>query len=71
MTPATTKDCIDWYNNVDGRICQCTRDLFKISPEEFTKWNPSVILTATYGFGHPLVSLVREKLSKLTLFLPC
>ncbi|KAL6806222.1 hypothetical protein J3E68DRAFT_38038 [Trichoderma sp. SZMC 28012] len=71
MTPATAKDCIDWNNYVDGRTCQETRDLCKISPEEFTKWNPSVILTATYGFGHPPVSLVREKLSKLTRFLLC
>ncbi|KAK4062682.1 uncharacterized protein Triagg1_9800 [Trichoderma aggressivum f. europaeum] len=42
MNPTTTKNYLDWYNNVDGKTCQETRALFKISPEEFAKWNPSV-----------------------------
>ncbi|KAL2139805.1 hypothetical protein VTI28DRAFT_4660 [Corynascus sepedonium] len=40
--PATAKDCVDWYNNDHGESCEDVRNLFRITPEQFHKWNPSV-----------------------------
>lgn len=41
--PDTIDTCIDWFNNGDGSdSCEYVRDLFKISPEQFSEWNPSI-----------------------------
>lgn len=40
--PDTVADCIEWENNVGEYTCEYIRDLFKITPEQFSKWNPSV-----------------------------
>ncbi|VBB80332.1 Putative protein of unknown function [Podospora comata] len=40
--PETTSDCADWFNNDDGRSCKWVRDYFEATPEEFSRWNPSV-----------------------------
>lgn len=40
--PDTVKDCVGWYNNVEGESCESVRSLFGISPELFHKWNPSI-----------------------------
>lgn len=41
--PATVDTCIDWYNNAEENpTCKDIRDLFSLSPEQFSKWNPSV-----------------------------
>ncbi|KAK4249862.1 WSC domain-containing protein [Corynascus novoguineensis] len=39
--PATAKDCVEWYNNGQGESCEDVRNLFRINPEQFHKWNPS------------------------------
>ena len=43
--PETAKDCIDWYDHL-GRVrtCKEVRDYFRITPEKFHEWNPSVDL---------------------------
>lgn len=36
-------DCSDWYDNVYGKSCEYIRDVvFKVPPELFNEWNPSV-----------------------------
>lgn len=41
----TIKTCTWWYDNNEGKSCQVVRDwMFAISPEDFTRWNPSVTL---------------------------
>ncbi|KFA67580.1 hypothetical protein S40285_08345 [Stachybotrys chlorohalonatus IBT 40285] len=41
--PDTIESCIDWWNNADdSRSCEYVRNLFGITPEEFSAWNPSV-----------------------------
>ncbi|KAM5342304.1 hypothetical protein ACJ41O_013270 [Fusarium nematophilum] len=41
--PETIDSCIEWYNHEAGdEPCEYVRDYFNISPEDFTKWNPSV-----------------------------
>lgn len=40
--PETAEDCVEWYNNGDDETCEYVRNYFGITPEEFTKWNPSV-----------------------------
>nr|XP_036576515.1 CFEM domain-containing protein [Colletotrichum truncatum]KAF6783272.1 CFEM domain-containing protein [Colletotrichum truncatum] len=41
----TIKTCTWWYDNYEGFSCQDIRDLrYAISPEDFTRWNPSVTL---------------------------
>ncbi|KAK2013715.1 hypothetical protein LZ32DRAFT_239086 [Colletotrichum eremochloae] len=40
--PETTSDCADWFNNEDDRTCEWVRDYFRATPEEFSRWNPSV-----------------------------
>lgn len=42
--PETAEDCVEWYNNGDGETCEFVRSYFGITPEQFTKWNPSVSL---------------------------
>ncbi|KAI1770460.1 hypothetical protein F4818DRAFT_432954 [Hypoxylon cercidicola] len=36
------KDCIEWYDNGFGESCEHILHLFRITPEEFHEWNPSV-----------------------------
>ncbi|KAK4137749.1 hypothetical protein BT67DRAFT_438990 [Trichocladium antarcticum] len=45
--PETTSDCADWFNNEDNRPCEWVRGYFKATPEEFSRWNPSVGLDCT------------------------
>lgn len=40
--PETTSDCADWFNNDDDKTCEWVRDYFRATPEEFSRWNPSV-----------------------------
>ncbi|KAI9158361.1 WSC domain-containing protein [Paramyrothecium foliicola] len=40
--PDTAKDCDGWYNNVGSKSCEDIRDLFNITAEQFSEWNPSV-----------------------------
>ncbi|KAK4072792.1 hypothetical protein Purlil1_13270 [Purpureocillium lilacinum] len=42
--PDTIPSCIEWYNNYQGESCEYVRDYWKITPEQFTAWNPSVNL---------------------------
>ena len=42
--PDTVSSCIEWYNNYQGESCEYVRDYWKITPEQFTAWNPSVNL---------------------------
>ncbi|KAL7917948.1 hypothetical protein ACQKWADRAFT_305548 [Trichoderma austrokoningii] len=45
--PKTISPCILWYNNGGRDSCEYVRSEFKISPEDFHKWNPSVDLDCT------------------------
>ncbi|WYZ35352.1 hypothetical protein EsH8_I_001628 [Colletotrichum jinshuiense] len=39
----TFKSCSYWYDNYEGESCVVVRDyMFAISPETFSRWNPSV-----------------------------
>uniref|UniRef100_L2FNP0 CFEM domain protein n=1 Tax=Colletotrichum fructicola (strain Nara gc5) TaxID=1213859 RepID=L2FNP0_COLFN len=39
----TIKSCSYWYDNYEGESCVVVRDyMFAISPETFSRWNPSV-----------------------------
>lgn len=40
--PKTTSGCADWFNNKNGESYEWVRDYFRITPEEFRRWNPSV-----------------------------
>ncbi|KAH7311956.1 hypothetical protein BKA65DRAFT_158081 [Rhexocercosporidium sp. MPI-PUGE-AT-0058] len=40
--PKTTSDCADWFNNEYDQTCEWVRDYFRATPEEFSRWNPSV-----------------------------
>lgn len=40
--PDTTLPCTDWYDNVMEETCEEVRDYYRITPEEFHRWNPSV-----------------------------
>jgi hypothetical protein len=64
--PDTVKDCIDWYNNINGRTCQETRTLFNISPEQFAAWNPSVGVDCHMWIWASYCVMTQEKLNSLT-----
>ncbi|RSL72593.1 hypothetical protein CEP53_000991 [Fusarium sp. AF-6] len=38
----TIHSCIEWYDNDEGKTCEQIRDYFKITPEQFSEWNPSI-----------------------------
>lgn len=40
--PDTISSCMDWYDNAGTETCEYIRDMFKISPQDFHTWNPSV-----------------------------
>ncbi|KAL7801204.1 hypothetical protein V8C43DRAFT_185371 [Trichoderma afarasin] len=40
--PDTISSCMEWIDNVGEETCEYVRDMFKISPEDFHTWNPSV-----------------------------
>lgn len=65
--PTTISSCIEWFDNVESDNCESIRSLFKISPADFHKWNPSIGLDCAPW--HELVSycvLTKEKLASLT-----
>ncbi|KAK5996067.1 WSC domain-containing protein [Cladobotryum mycophilum] len=65
--PDTTKDCLYWYNNIEGKTCQQVRDYFNLTPEEFAQWNPSVGVNCDklWIVGSYCI-MTNEKLAKLT-----
>ena len=60
--PATVKSCVEWYNNGLGETCEYVRDLFSITPEEFTAWNPSVGLNCEPWRFQSYCIVTQEKL---------
>ncbi|KAM3518625.1 hypothetical protein NHJ13051_008044 [Beauveria bassiana] len=40
----TIKDCSFWYDNYGTRTCESIRETWSISPETFSRWNPSISL---------------------------
>ncbi|KAI8722845.1 WSC domain-containing protein [Fusarium sp. LHS14.1] len=38
----TIHSCLEWYDNDEGKTCEQVRDYFKITPEQFFEWNPSI-----------------------------
>ena len=41
----TIKTCNYWYDNNEGLTCMEARDwMYAISPEDFSRWNPSITL---------------------------
>ncbi|KAJ3495621.1 hypothetical protein NLG97_g3259 [Lecanicillium saksenae] len=40
--PATIKSCIDWYDNYNEQTCEEVRSYYRITPDDFHKWNPSI-----------------------------
>lgn len=56
----TIKTCSEWYDNYFGRSCEDVRDwMFAVSPEDFSRWNPSV--TIDCGNWQELSYCVRVK----------
>ncbi|KAF3484079.1 WSC domain protein [Arthroderma uncinatum] len=65
--PETTLSCIDWYDNNQGMGCEDTRNYFTITPEQFTKWNPSVGLDCKpWKKSHSYCILSQERLDNTT-----
>lgn len=46
----TIKDCSFWYDNYGTRTCESIRETWSISPETFSRWNPSISLDCK-GWG--------------------
>ncbi|KAG9201356.1 hypothetical protein G6514_005728 [Epicoccum nigrum] len=40
--PDTISPCVMWEDNVNDLVCEDVRKYWKITPEEFSRWNPSV-----------------------------
>lgn len=40
----TIKDCSFWYDNTGSRTCESIRKAWQVSPETFSRWNPSITL---------------------------
>ncbi|KAJ3480465.1 hypothetical protein NLG97_g8063 [Lecanicillium saksenae] len=40
--PKTIKECSFWYDNTGDRTCESIRNAWKILPETFSRWNPSI-----------------------------
>lgn len=49
--PATTPDCVEWDNIRENTTCQATLEYWNITPEEFSRWNPSVGLDCAPWHG--------------------
>ncbi|KAI0968068.1 hypothetical protein F4678DRAFT_444455 [Xylaria arbuscula] len=64
--PATISTCVDWFDNGGSDTCEYVRHLFKISPEDFHAWNPSVGLDCKPWDYQSYCVLTREKLASLT-----
>ncbi|KAM5358270.1 hypothetical protein ACJZ2D_015428 [Fusarium nematophilum] len=66
--PETIDSCIEWYNHEAGdEPCEYVRDYFNISPEDFTKWNPSVGLGCNpWRFNQSYCIVTKERLASLT-----
>lgn len=45
--PETISPCVEWENNAHNLVCEEVRDYWNITPEEFSRWNPSVGLDCT------------------------
>ena len=45
--PETTLPCVMWEDNTGELSCEEVRDYWTLTPEEFTRWNPSVGLDCT------------------------
>ncbi|KAH7143398.1 WSC domain-containing protein [Dactylonectria macrodidyma] len=66
--PETIDSCIEWYNHEAGNEpCEYVRDYFNISPEDFTKWNPSVGLDCKpWRFNQSYCIVTKERLASVT-----
>ncbi|CAG5158783.1 uncharacterized protein ALTATR162_LOCUS5252 [Alternaria atra] len=60
--PDTVKDCIDWYNNGEGKTCEYVRELYGITPAEFNEWNPSVGLNCKGWYWQSYCVITQRKL---------
>ena len=40
--PDTAADCVEWYDNMEGKSCEYVRSYFTMTPEQFHAWNPSL-----------------------------
>lgn len=40
--PETISPCLEWENNAHNLVCEEVRRYWGITPEEFSRWNPSV-----------------------------
>ncbi|KAL6860702.1 hypothetical protein ACO1O0_004736 [Amphichorda felina] len=40
--PETASPCLIWENNARNLVCEDVRSYWNITPEEFSRWNPSV-----------------------------
>ncbi|KAJ3489152.1 hypothetical protein NLG97_g6055 [Lecanicillium saksenae] len=66
VDPATTKDCIDWYDNDMRQTCKEAREMLNITPEEFNDWNPSVGFDCSHWYYASYCVLTQAKLDRLT-----
>lgn len=66
--PETIDSCIEWYNHELGdKPCEYVRDYFNISPEDFTKWNPSVRLDCKpWRYNQSYCIVTKERLASFT-----
>ncbi|KAL6699836.1 hypothetical protein J3F84DRAFT_404790 [Trichoderma pleuroticola] len=64
--PDTISSCMEWYDN-DGRdTCEYIRHMFKISPEDFHTWNPSVGLDCKPWNFQSYCILTKERWASFT-----
>ncbi|KAH6625096.1 WSC domain-containing protein [Boeremia exigua] len=63
--PDTVKDCIDWYNNGEGKTCEYVRELYGITPVEFNEWNPSVGLDCKGWYWQSYCVITQRKLDSI------
>lgn len=47
----TIKDCSFWYDNYGTKSCETVREIWGISPEDFSRWNPRITLDCK-GWSH-------------------
>ncbi|KAJ4305962.1 hypothetical protein N0V88_000752 [Collariella sp. IMI 366227] len=68
----TISTCTYWYDNSDGKSCKVVRDwMFAISPEDFTRWNPSVTLDCeNWNLQAYCVGVASEMTSTITSSTP-
>jgi hypothetical protein len=64
--PTTIASCAEWYDNDEGLTCEEARKYYGTTPEEFTKWDPSVSLNCELWRDQSYCIVTRERLDNST-----